>query len=71
MPLRVGTSIPLQWRKLGGDTYRPEVAGSSLSTLTFQCPVNTPERPLGSYSPTPGPDPQPSATILQTGHRIR
>jgi hypothetical protein len=31
--------------------------GSSPSTLTFQRPVKTPEQPLGSPSPTPGPDP--------------
>ena len=42
---------------------RPEMAGSSPSTLTFQSRVKTPEQSLGSSSPTPGPDPDESLEL--------
>jgi hypothetical protein len=51
----------------GEPTVRLLLAESSPSTRTFQCPVKTPEQPLGARSSTPGPDPYRQLRRTKTG----
>jgi len=54
---------------LAMDDERPLMAGSSPSTLTFQCRVKTWEQPLGACSYTPGPDPLLTSGVAGSGRR--
>ena len=53
---------------MGDEGNRQVMAGSSPPILTFACPVREIQQALGACSTKPGPDPEESFELLDTGH---